>query len=276
MNVKIGWHGKHFGEEPPLVGNKNQGAGGVFFSNCHLHCVFCQNIQISHQKMGKDYSVEELAQIMLSMQNQGALNVDLVTPTIWWKQIKEAAEIARAQGLIIPIMWNSNAFEPKQLLRNMNGVVDIYVPDFKYSDDELGLKYSGIKNYYQAAQTAIKEMLWQVGKFKTDENGIGMRGVIVRHLVLPNNVKNSLGVLDALAEIDINLHISLMRQYYPLNDLTKYPELTREVNDEEWQTVYNHMLDLGFKNGWAQDKDSAPVMIPDFTKEEPFSSLIIG
>ncbi|EKD43718.1 MAG: Radical SAM protein, partial [uncultured bacterium] len=242
MQIKIGWYGKHFGEEPPLVGDKNQGAGGVFFSNCNLRCVFCQNIQISHQGMGKDYSVDELVKIMLDLQNQGAINIDLVTPTIWWKQIKEATEIARAKGLKIPLMWNSNAFEPKQLLRNMNGVVDIYVPDFKYSDDELAFKYSGIKNYSQAAKTAIKEMLWQVGSFKTDKKGVGERGVIVRHMVLPNNIQNSIGVLDALAEIDTNLHISLMRQYFPLNDLTKYPELTREVNDEEWGVIYDYML----------------------------------
>lgn len=270
MQIKIGWHGKHFGEEPPLVGDKNQGAGGIFFSKCHLHCVFCQNVQISQCGMGKDYSVEELAEIMLGLQNQGAVNIDLVTPTLWWKQIKEAIEIAKAQGLKIPVMWNSNAFEPKQLIRNMNGLVDIYVPDFKYSDDELGYKYSGIKNYSSAAQIAIKEMLWQVGNFKTDKNGLGERGVVVRHLVLPNNVKNSLKVLDILADIDIRLHVSLMRQYYPLNDLTKYPELTRGVNDDEWNTVYQHLQDLGFENGWIQDKDSGAVMIPDFTKEKPF------
>lgn len=270
MQVKIGWYGKHFGEEPPLIGDKNQGAGGIFFSNCNLHCVFCQNIQISQHGMGKDYSVEELAKIMLNLQNQGAVNIDLVTPTIWYRQIKKAAEIARAQGLTIPLMWNSNAYEPRQLLHDMNGVIDIYVPDFKYSDDELAFKYSGIKNYSAAAQTAIKEMLWQVGNFKTDKNGLGERGVVVRHLVLPNNVENSLKVLDILAVIGTRLHISLMRQYTPLNDLTKYPELTREVNDEEWNIVYKHMLDLGFENGWMQDKDSGSVMIPDFKKEKPF------
>ena len=270
MKIKIGWHGKHFGEEPPLVGTKNQGAGGIFFSNCNLHCVFCQNKQISQDRIGKEYSVEELAKIMLNLQNQGAINVDLVTPTIWWRQIKEAVEIAKAQGLIIPVMWNSNAFEPKQLIHNMNGAVDIFVPDFKYSDDEIGYKYSGIKNYSTAAQNAIREMLWQVGNFKIDKNGLGERGVIVRHLVLPNNVENSLKVLDILASIDVRLHISLMRQYAPLNDLKKYPELTREVNEEEWKTVYNYMLDLGFSNGWAQDKDSTSVMIPDITKAQPF------
>lgn len=270
MQIKIGWWGKHFGEEPPLIGDKKQGAGGVFFSNCNLHCVFCQNVQISQHGMGKDYSVDGLIKIMLDLQAQGAVNIDLVTPTIWWKQIKEAAEKARAQGLTIPIMWNSNAFEPKQLIRNMNGLIDIYVPDFKYSDDELAFKYSGIKNYSQAAQIAIKEMLWQVGHFKTDKNGLGERGVIVRHLVLPNNIENSLKVLDMLAQIDNRLHISLMRQYAPLNDLAKYPELMRGVSDEEWNVVYQHMLDLGFENGWVQDKESSAVMIPDFNKEKPF------
>ncbi len=270
MQIKIGWHGKHFGEEPPLVGDQNQGAGGIFFSKCNLHCVFCQNVQISQCGLGQDYSVEELANIMLGLQNQGAINIDLVTPTLWWKQIKEAVEIAKSQGLKIPVMWNSNAFEPKQLIRNMNGLVDIYVPDFKYGDDELGYKYSGIKNYSAAAQIAIKEMLWQVGKFKTDINGLGERGVVVRHLVLPNNIDNSLKVLDILAGIDIRLHISLMRQYYPLNDLTKYPELMRGVNNEEWNNVYQHLIDLGFENGWIQGEDSGAVMIPDFTKEKPF------
>ncbi len=270
MQIKIGWHGKHFGEEPPLVGDKNQGAGGVFFSNCHLHCVFCQNVQISQQCIGTDYTVEGLVKIMLDLQNQGAVNIDLVTPTIWWRQIKQAVEIAKTQGLIIPVMWNSNAFEPKQLIRNMNGLVDIYVPDFKYSHDEIGYKYSGIKNYSSAAQITIKEMLWQVGNFKTDKNGLGERGVIVRHLVLPNNVENSLKVLDILADIDTRIHVSLMRQYAPLNDLQKYPELMREVNEEEWNTVYKHLLELGFENGWIQDKESNTVMIPDFTKEKPF------
>ncbi|MFA6424524.1 MAG: radical SAM protein [Candidatus Magasanikbacteria bacterium] len=270
MAVKIAWHGKHFGEEPPLVGDKTQGAGGVFFSGCNLHCVFCQNMQISQQGMGKEYSVAELAKLMLDLQTKGAVNIDLVTPTIWYKQIKEAIVVAKSQGLIIPIMWNSNGFESQSLLREMNGVVDIYVPDFKYSDDELAFKYSGIKNYSQIAQTAIKEMLWQVGNFKMDKNGLGERGVIVRHLVLPNNIENSFKVLDILAGIDNRLHVSLMRQYYPLHDAKKYPELMRGVSDEEWKGVYDRMLDLGFKNGWAQDKDSAPVMIPDFTKEQPF------
>jgi len=270
MKVKIAWHGKHFGEEPPLVGDKTQGAGGVFFSGCNLHCVFCQNMQISQQGMGKEYSVEELTKIMLDLQTQGAVNIDLVTPTIWYKQIKNAIAKAKETGLVIPVVWNSNGFETKEILRQMDGLVDIYVPDFKYGDDELAFKYSGIKNYSKIAQEAIEEMLWQVGNFKMNENGLGERGVIVRHLVLPNNIENSLKVLDILAEIDNRLHISLMRQYYPLHEAKKYPELMRGVSDNEWDAVYDHMLNLGFKNGWAQDKDSAPMMIPDFTKEQPF------
>lgn len=290
MSIKIAWYGKHFGEEPPLCGDKTpafapplrcyggrskasagkQGAGGIFFSGCNLRCVFCQNMQISRQGMGKEYSVEDLVKIMLDLQNNGAVNIDLVTPTIWYKQIKEAIVKAKEMGLIIPIVWNSNGFESKEILRQLNGLIDIYVPDFKYGDDELALKYSGIKNYSQTAELAICEMLWQVGKFKTNKNGLGSRGVIVRHLVLPNNVENSFEVLEKLAEIDNNIHISLMRQYYPLHDAKKYPELMREVNDEEWNLVYDKMLELGFGHGWAQDKDSAAIMIPDFTKEKPF------
>ncbi|MFA6547316.1 MAG: radical SAM protein [Candidatus Magasanikbacteria bacterium] len=277
MKIKIAWYGKHFGEEPPLCGDKNpassagkHGAGGIFFSGCNLRCVFCQNIQISQQGMGKEYSVDELAKIMLDLQNNGAVNIDLVTPTIWHKQIKTAIVKAKEMGLVIPIVWNSNGFETKEILRQMNGLVDIYVPDFKYGDDILAEKYSGVKNYVATAEGALKEMLWQVGKFKTDKNGLGERGVVVRHLVLPNNVENSFKVLEKLEEIDNNIHISLMRQYYPLHDAKKYPELMREVSDEEWNLVYERMLDLGFANGWAQDKDSTAIMIPDFTKEKPF------
>lgn len=276
MSVKIGWFGKHFGEEPPLCEKTpassagKHGAGGIFFSGCNLCCVFCQNLQISQQGMGKEYSVDDLVKIMLDLEKQGAVNIDLVTPTIWFKQIKEAIEKAKTAGLKIPIVWNSNGFETKEILRQLNGLVDIYVPDFKYSDDELAFKYSGIKNYSQTAESAICEMLWQVGNFKTDKNGLGERGVIVRHMILPNNIKNSFGVLKKLAQIDNNIHISLMRQYYPLYGAKKYPELMREVSDVEWDKVYERMLDLGFANGWAQDKDSGAIMIPDFTKDQPF------
>jgi len=263
--VKIAWHGIHSGEEPPL-----SPAGGIFFSGCNLHCVFCQNYQISQQGLGKNYSVAELSDMMLELQKNGATNIDLVTPTIWHQQIKEAILLARKNNLKIPIVWNSNGYEDLKIIKAMEGLIDIYLPDFKYSDDDLALKYSGIKNYLSTATAAIKEMIRQVGNLKI-ANNTAQRGVIVRHLVLPNNLENSFGVLKHLSEIDTNIHISLMNQYYPLHQADKFPELCRVVSEKEFEQVYDYLLDLGFANGWVQGEKSQKNLIPDFTKLEPFN-----
>ncbi|MFA6146309.1 MAG: radical SAM protein [Patescibacteria group bacterium] len=268
--IKIAWIGKHFGEEPPLIGNKNQGAGGIFFSGCNLRCVFCQNFQISQQKLAeKEYSIEELTDIMLNLQKQKAINIDLVTPTIWLPYIKEAIVLAKKRGLIIPIVWNSNAYEKVEALKQMEGLVDIYLPDFKYGDDEIAFKYSGIKNYTATAISAIKEMLRQVGYLKT-KNNIAYKGIILRHLILPNNIQNSLQVLEQTALIDKNIHISLMNQYYPLYNAKDFKEIDQCVSDEEFNKVCKHALNLGFNNGWIQEKDSSRIFIPDFTLKNPF------
>lgn len=264
--VKIAWFGKHFGEEPPLVGNETQGAGGIFFSGCNLRCVFCQNFQISQQGIGKYYSVAELAKIMTDLQSQGAVNIDLVTPTIWWKQIAEAVALAKQNGLAIPVVWNSNAYEAVAILRRVEDVVDVYLPDFKYGDDTLALKYSGIRKYSEVAIAAIREMLKQKGNFDAEKN----KGVIVRHLILPGCVENSIRALELLAEINPNLHISLMRQYVPVHKACDFPEINRRVTDEEFTEVYNALLDLGFENGWVQDEEDASAFLPDFTKAYPF------
>lgn len=263
--IKIAWYGKHFGEEPPLVGNESQGAGGIFFSGCNLRCVFCQNYQISQEGLGKNYSVEELSEIMLGLQSQGAINIDLVTPTIW-RQIKEAIILARKQGLKVPIVWNSNAYENIDILREMRGLVDIYLPDMKYSDDELAFKYSRIKKYSEIARRAISEMLTQVGNFDSKSN----KGVIARHLVLPNNIENSFGVLETLSSLDKKIWISLMNQYFPIYKAENFLELSRSLTQEEFDDVYQKLLDLGFENGWVQDYSSCKTMIPDFNKLNPF------
>lgn len=268
--VKIAWHGQHFGEEPPLVGTKEQGAGGIFFSGCNLLCAFCQNYVISQQGMGRFYSIEELADIMLDLQAEGAINIDLVTPTIWYKQIKEAINLAKENGLSVPIVWNSNAYEKVEIIKEMKGLVDVYLPDYKYSDDVLAKKYSKATGYSSLALDAIKEMREQVGDLICDGQGNAQRGLIVRHMILPNNVENSLGVLKKLAGISNSIHISLMNQYYPMHNASEFPELTREVSTQEFEIVYQKLIDLGFENGWVQDKDSAKFLIPDFTKIDPF------
>ena len=266
--VKIAWFGKHFGEEPPLVGEA--GAGGVFFTGCNLRCVFCQNYQISQQGMGKDYSLEEFAGIMLDLQKQGALNIDLVTPTIWAERIKKAVKKAREKGLMIPIVWNSNGYENTEMIRELEGVVDIYLPDFKYGDNELAEKYSGVKGYIEKAKAAIEEMLKQVGHLQISEDGIAKKGIIVRHMILPNNIENSFKVLELLHDIDKNIFIHLMAQYEPIYQADKFPELGRPITQKELDRVFDKLVVLGFENGWVQDLESHASFIPDFTKDNPF------
>lgn len=262
--IKIAWHGIHQGEEPPLLP-----AGGIFFSGCDLRCAFCQNYQISQQGLGRFYSTEDLAEIMIKLQEKGAANIDLVTPTIWREPIKEAILSAKNQGLKIPIVWNSNGYEKPDNIRFMKNLVDIYLPDFKYSDDNLALKYSGVKNYFATAVKTIEEMLKQVGRLRLAK-GRATRGIIVRHLVLPGNLENSFGVLKKLAEIDSGIHISLMNQYFPTRGTKKFPELNRTVSEEEFQQVCQYARDLGFCNGWIQGEKSPENLVPDFTKDEPF------
>jgi putative pyruvate formate lyase activating enzyme len=267
--VKIAWYGKHFGEEPPLIGNSKQGAGGIFFTGCNLKCVFCQNYQISQENLGKQYKIEELTSIMLELQKNNAINIDLITPTIWYKQIKEAIKIAKEKGLNIPIIWNSNAYENVQIIREMKGLIDIYLPDFKYANNNLALKYSGIKDYNEKAIIAIHEMLEQTGELII-KNNIAKKGIIIRHLILPNNIENSFKVLDEIAKINRNIYVSLMSQYNPIYKANLYPEINRKLYQEEFNKVYNYLLELELNNGWHQELDSSNIFVPDFNKINPF------
>lgn len=266
--IRIAWWGLHFGEEPPFVLNK--GAGTIFFSGCNLHCVYCQNYQISQLGIGTNYQIDEVVKIMLALQKEGALNIDLVTPTIWAPVLKIIIKEAKKQGLKIPILWNSNAYEDTKILKSLRGLVDIYLPDFKYGSNELGLKYSGIKDYPLKAQKAIKEMINQVGHLQLTSSGKAKKGVLVRHLILPNNLENSFQVLDILKQIDINLNVSLLTQYEPLYQANKFKELNRNITQEEFDIVYHYFQQLGFKNGWYQEIISSKELIPDFTKPNPF------
>lgn len=267
--TRIAWWGLHFGEEPPFIGDK--GAGTIFFTGCNLRCVYCQNYQISQQGIGKNYSLEELVKIMFKLQEMGALNIDLVSPTIWSEQIKEAIIEAKRQGLRIPLLWNSNAYEDVPMLKKLEGLVDIYLPDFKYGDNELGFKYSGIKDYVEKTKVAIKEMLRQAGNLKLSKKEIAQKGVMVRHLILPNNIENSLKVLKYLKEIDSNLSISLMSQYEPTNKAKDFPEINRNITQEEFERVFDYFRVLGFENGWVQEMGSNATLMPDFTKDNPFN-----
>jgi len=267
--VKIAWFGKHFGEEPPLVGEK--GAGTIFFTGCNLKCVYCQNYQISQENLGKKFSVAELAGIMLNLEKQGALNLDLVSPTIWVDQIRRAIILAKERGLNLPIVWNSNAYESAALIKSLTGLIDIYLPDFKYGDDDLALKYSGVKNYVRKAKESIREMFNQVGNLKLSGEGIAERGVMIRHLILPGSVKNSLEVLEYIKEIDKDICVNLMSQYEPVFKAKNYPEINRNITRAEFKKVFDYLLELGLENGYVQELKSHAVFLPDFTKENPFS-----
>jgi len=266
--VKIAWFGKHFGEEPPFTGSG--GAGTIFFTGCSLHCVYCQNFQISQQRIGKNYSIEELAEIMLKLQKDDAINIDLVSPMIWYGQIKSAIINAKEKGLNIPIIWNSNGFDGADIIAEMSDFVDIFLPDFKYGKDELALKYSGVKNYVGKAKETIQEMFKRAGNLKLADDGLAKKGIVVRHLILPNNIENSLMVLRHIHEIDKDIYISLMTQYEPVFKAKDYPEINRRITKEEFETVHNYQMELGLLNGWVQEMESQETFLPDFTKENPF------
>ena len=266
--VKIAWYGKHFGEEPPLAGER--GAGTIFFTGCNLKCVYCQNYQISQENFGRKISVAALADVMLELEKQGALNIDLVSPTIWANQIKPAIIKAKAKGLSLPIVWNSNAYESPAMIRELKGLVDIYLPDFKYSNDDLALKYSGVKNYVKKAREAIGEMFNQVGNLKLSKAGQAAGGLIVRHLILPGQIENSLKVLEYIKEIDKNICVSLMSQYEPVYKAKDFSEINKNVGPEEFNQVFDHLLALGLTGGWVQELNSHEVFLPDFRKEKPF------
>jgi len=273
IQVKIAWFGKHFGEEPPLVGNNHQGAGAIFFSNCHLHCVFCQNYQISQAGQGRFYQAKQLADIMLDLQKSGAANIDLVSPTLWWQPIKQSIILAKSQGLILPVVWNSNAYESVHIIKELAGLIDIYLPDFKYGDENVGYKYSGIKKYPVIAIKAIREMLNQVGQLEFNESGLTKKGMIIRHLVLPNNLENSFKALKILADIDKNIYFSLMNQYVPLYRAIKFNEINRQLSREEYQRAVDYFYELGLVNGWLQEEASQTSLIPDFNKKQPFDNI---
>ena len=250
--VKIALYSIHFFEEPCISGEK--GSGTIFFSNCNLNCIYCQNYEISQLGKGKEYTIEQLADIMLKQQNLGVANIELVTPTSYVPQIIEAIKIAKKNGLNIPIVYNANSYEKIETLKMLDGYIDIYLPDLKYADDKLGKKYSNINQYFEIATKAIQEMRRQVGTAIFDSNGMMKRGVIIRHLVLPNYIENSKKVLKWLKE---NIHpedyISIMAQYFPTYLAKQDKFINRKLTTKEWEEIENYIDKLDFKNGFIQE-----------------------
>lgn len=266
--IKIARASLHQWEEPPISGTN--GSGTVFFSHCNLGCVFCQNHEISKLYNGRYVSEDELIKIFLNLQNQGAHNINLVTPTHYIPQLANACRTAKKQGLNIPIVYNCGGYESAEALKLLDGIVDIYLPDMKYFNDKYAKKYSNAPGYFEYAKKAIAEMYRQVGRFKIDENGIMKKGIIVRHMLLPGLLFDSKKIIDYLySTYKDNIFISIMSQYTPMPNVCNYPELNRKVDKKYYDTLVNYASELGIENAFIQSGDSVgESFIPDFSGNE--------
>ena len=262
--IKIGLYKLHYDEEPCISGVS--GSGTVFFSNCNLKCCFCQNYKISCEEKGREITIEKLSEIFLELQSKGANNINLVTATPYVLHIIEAIKIAKSNGLSIPILYNSSGYEKIEIIKLLNGYIDIYLPDFKYYNDELAMRLSKVHNYKETAINCIKEMYNQVGENQYDERGILKRGIIIRHLVMPNNIQNSKDVLSWIKNnMPENITISLMAQYFPTYKAKEYNEINRKITKNEYEEIENYLYELDFKNGYIQDLgDNEELYVPDF------------
>lgn len=240
----------HFGEEEPLVGIN--GSGTIFLTHCNLRCIFCQNYDISHGGEGKGVDPEDLADVMIALQNKGCHNINLVTPTHYTPQIVEALPFAVEKGLRLPLVYNCGGYESVETLRLLDGIIDIYMPDAKYSNAEAARRYSKAPDYFEVMKKALKEMHRQVGDLKLDERGIAYRGLLIRHLVMPNGVVGTKEVVEFIAkELSTNSYVNIMSQYRPCYQAYKYPEIDRRITYTEYFEALNMAKKVGLKKGFS-------------------------
>jgi putative pyruvate formate lyase activating enzyme len=272
-DILVSHAGLHFGEEPPISGTR--GSGTIFFSGCNLRCVFCQNYQISQefqQGRAKILSVDGLVSEMLQLQNAGAHNINFVSPSHMIFQMAEAIKSARQKGLVIPIVYNSNGYDSVEALRQIRGLVDIYLPDIKYLDNRLGKQFSLADDYADIVSGVLREMLIQAGNLEVNNAGIAMRGLLVRHLILPGQLDNSRNCLRFLADLSPDMHVSIMSQYSPQYKAGAYPGINRILREDEYDEITDYALDLGLKNAFIQELNSQAHYLPDFDQNSPFNS----
>lgn len=262
--LKIALASLHMFEEPCISGTN--GSGTVFFTNCNLNCIYCQNYEISQGGKGKELTIQTLANIFIKQQEKGAHNINLVTPTMYVYQIIEAIKLARKSGLKIPIVYNSNGYENIETIQILNGYIDVYLPDLKYYTNELSKKYSNVDNYFEIATNAIKEMYSQVGNAVFDDNGLIQKGVIIRHLVLPNHIQNTKNILKWINEnLPKDIYVSIMAQYFPTYKAKNNSLINRKLNKKEYKDVLNYLYSLDLQNGYIQDLGShEEEYVPDF------------
>lgn len=245
----ISSYGPHFGEERELVGRS--GSGTIFFTACNLKCVFCQNFDISQLDEGNEVSFEKLAAVMLSLQARGCHNINLVSPTHQLPMILEALSFAFMEGLTLPIVYNNGGYEKTEIIEKLNGIIDIYMPDFKWASNDLGEKYSGAGDYADRSKESLREMFRQVGNLETDEHGIAKRGLLIRHLVMPGIPDNSKAVLDFIAnELSPDCYVNIMDQYHPSHQAVKIEGLNRMLSRNEYIEIMDYARKIGLHRGF--------------------------
>lgn len=271
--IQVSHAGLHFGEEPPISGTK--GSGAIFFSGCNLHCVFCQNYQISQKFQQGDtrtLTEDDLVSEILRLQYEGAHNINFVSPSHMVFQMADAIQSAKEKGLVVPVVYNSNGYDSVDALRQIRGLVDIYLPDIKYLDNKLGKQFSLVDDYADIVPGVLREMLNQAGSLEMDNDGIAMRGLLVRHLVLPGHMDNSRRCLGFLADLSPDIHVSIMSQYSPQYKAGAYPGINRTLTEKEYDEITDYALGLGLENAFIQELKSQYHYLPDFVQERPFKS----
>ncbi|MBN1366993.1 MAG: radical SAM protein [Dehalococcoidales bacterium] len=264
----------HHGEEPVLSGLR--GSGTIFFGNCNMHCVYCQNYQISQdwqQQQKNEYDITTLTERMLILQEElYCHNINLVTPSHFVPQIVKALIEAIRHGFHLPLVYNSSGYDSLDTIQALDGIIDIYLPDLRYADNKIGKLYSGVPDYVERSRAAVKEMYRQVGNLELDNEGVAQKGLIVRHLILPERLAGSAESLRWLAEeLSPEVTVSIMAQYYPRHKAAEYPPLARSINAAEYREVVDLLEKLGLKNGWVQEMDAPTNYLPDFESEgHPF------
>lgn len=255
--VKVALVSTHCFEEPCIsgeLGENQKGSGTIFFSNCNLRCMFCQNYEISHEGKGIEITTDRLAEIMIEQQERGVNNINLVTPTIYVYQIIDAIKKAKEMGLHIPIVYNTCAYETVETIKTLDGLIDIYLPDLKYFADNIAIKYSTAPHYFENATAVIKEMQRQVGENVFDENGIMQKGMIIRHLILPNHIQNTKHVLKWIKEnMPEGTYVSVMAQYFPTYKAKEDESINRKINQKEYDEVEEYLSELELENGYIQE-----------------------
>ncbi|EJO5347493.1 radical SAM protein [Clostridium botulinum] len=262
--IKIAKASLHHWEEPCISGTN--GSGTIFFSNCNLRCVFCQNYEISHLGKGIEISIEHLSNIFLKLQDKKAHNINLVTPTHYVPQIIEAIKLSKLKGLNIPILYNSNGYESIETIKSLKGYIDVFLPDLKYFNDKYAIRYSNCSNYFNIAFKAIKEMFNQVGKPSFNNDGIIEKGIIIRHLMLPGLLFDTKKIIDSIfKEFNHKVYISIMNQYTPMRSICNFKELNKNLNPKHYDAIIEYCLTLGIKNAFIQESSSSSQkFIPNF------------